>query len=208
MTLGGLLLAAGAGRRFGGPKALALLDGEPLVVRGARVLLDAGCAPVVVVVGAQGAAVTRLLQGDPTLGGRCEAVENPDWETGLGSSLRVGLAALKDRCGAAAITLVDQPLLSPAAVRRVAELWHRGAAAAVATYGGEHGHPVVLDAVLWRAAAARAEGHRGARALLAAQPELIVRVPCDGLGSPRDVDSPQDLSALEDLGGLTPVSER
>ncbi len=87
MTVAGLLLAGGAGRRFGGPKALVRLDGELLVERGVRLLRDGGCAPVVVVLGAQAERV-RAVAELPIV------VVAEDWATGMGASLRAGLAAL------------------------------------------------------------------------------------------------------------------
>ena len=84
MSVAGVLLAAGEGSRFGGPKAVAELDGERLVDRAVRVLRLGGCDPVVVVLGA---AVVEVPGADLV-------VVNPDWATGMGSSLRAGLAAL------------------------------------------------------------------------------------------------------------------
>ena len=165
-------------------------------MRGVRTLLAAGCEPVVVVVGAAGAAVAAELAADAAVSGRCQPVINDGWGSGVGSSLRAGLSALDGRCGAVAITLVDQPELTAEAVRRVADAWRRGAPAAVATDAGEQAHPVVLDAALWRAVAANAVGERGARTLLRAHPELVIRVACDGAGSARDVDTALELHAL------------
>src|SRR5882672_8160490 len=85
----GVLLAAGGGRRFGGPKALVRLAGRLFVERAASVLRDAGCAPVVVVLGASAERVRAEADLDGLM-----VVENPDWESGMGGSLRVGLAAL------------------------------------------------------------------------------------------------------------------
>src|SRR6266516_874383 len=72
-------------------------------------------------------------------------VDNPDWRTGMGSSLRAGLAALPADSGAVVVTLVDTPLLGRAAVQRLVEAWRAGAPAAVATYAGRPGHPVLLS---------------------------------------------------------------
>ena len=111
MTVAGLVLAAGAGTRFGGPKVAAVVDGERLVDRAVRVLVDGGCAPVFVVLGA---AVVALPAG-------AIAVHNDDWESGMGSSLRAGLAAAggQEAIGAAVVVLVDQPDLSADAVGRL-----------------------------------------------------------------------------------------
>jgi CTP:molybdopterin cytidylyltransferase MocA len=187
-VIAGLVLAAGAGRRFGGPKALVRWRGELLVERAVRLLAAGGCEPVLVVLGA--AAGEVLAAAD--LGGATPVV-NPDWATGMGSSLRAGLAAVPAAATAVVVTLVDTPGLGPAAVRRLAAT---GAAAAVATYQGVRGHPVLLSRGVLAAVAAAATGDRGAGPWLAAHPERVRLVPCDGTGDPRDVDVPDDLAAV------------
>nr|WP_319461858.1 nucleotidyltransferase family protein [Micromonospora sp. RTP1Z1] len=186
MTVAGLLLAAGAGRRFGRPKALVELDGEPLVRRAVRLLRAGGCAPVHVVVGA-GADALPELPG-------AVLVDNRHWRDGLGGSLRCGLASLPGPVGAAVVVLVDQPSLTPAAVRLVCAAHAAGAPVAAAGYAGRVGHPVLLDRAVWPLLDRYATGDRGARDLLRARPDLVTVVPCDGLGSPRDLDTPADLA--------------
>ncbi|MGK5740982.1 nucleotidyltransferase family protein [Micromonospora sp. URMC 103] len=185
-TVAGLLLAAGAGRRFGRPKALVEFDGEPLVRRALRLLHAGGCAPVHVVVGA-GADDLPPLPG-------AVLVHNPDWRRGMGLSLRLGLASLPRHVAAAVVVLVDQPLLAPAAVRRIRAAHAAGAAIATATYAGRPGHPVLLGRAAWPLLDRHATGDRGARDLLRARPDLVTRVPCDGLGAPVDVDTPKNLA--------------
>ena len=189
MTTCGLLLAAGAGRRMGGPKALVEVGGEPLLRRAVRLLRDGGCDEVVVVVGAQAADVAALAEGEG-----CRAVPSPDWEEGMGASLRAGLADLAtgphDAC---VVALVDQPLLGAAAVAR---LLAAGGPAAVATYGGAARNPVLLAREVWPGVAAAAVGDAGARDWLRTHPDLVHRVPCDDTGSPDDVDTPADLARL------------
>lgn len=189
MTVAGLVLAAGEGRRFGGPKAVATLDGERLVDRAVRTLTDAGCTPVVVVSGAVDLAVPGA-----------RVVANLLWRSGIGSSLRAGLADLavsRDMGGgevdAAVVFLVDTPWLTVGAVRRLVELGS-AAPAAIATYDGRRGHPVLLSATVWSAVAELAVGDTAARAWLRANPGSVAEVDCTGLGSPRDVDRPEDLA--------------
>lgn len=186
MSVAGLLLAAGEGRRFGGPKALAELDGERLVDRAVRVLRLGGCNPVVVVLGA---AVVEVPGAD-------QVVVNPDWATGMGSSLRAGLAALPDGVEAAAVTLVDQPGLLPAAVRRVLACGSTdpAAALAVATYAGDRGHPVLLGREHWAGVVELGVGDVGARAYLAAHATEVVEVACDDAGDATDADTPEELA--------------
>ncbi|WP_435796028.1 nucleotidyltransferase family protein [Micromonospora zamorensis] len=184
----GLLLAAGAGRRYGRPKALVELDGVPLVRRGITLLGDGGCAPVHVVLGAGADEVPDLPGAVP--------VRHDGWPEGLGSSLRRGLASLPADVPAAVVVLVDQPLLSPVAVRRVRAAYAGGALVAVATYAGRPGHPVLLARATWPLLDRYAVGDRGARDLLRDRPDLVVEVPCDDVGAPLDVDTPADLLRL------------
>jgi CTP:molybdopterin cytidylyltransferase MocA len=189
-VLAGLVLAAGSGSRLGRPKALVELDGELLVERACRVLAEGGCATVVVVLGAAAAEVRSRARLDATV------VENPDWPSGMGSSLRAGLAALPAGVQAVVVGLVDQPLVRPEAVRRLAGAWRQGAVAAVATYGGQPRNPVLLTRPIFGEVADSATGDQGARAWLRAHPTLIQHVTCDDAGDPTDLDTPAELSAL------------
>jgi nicotine blue oxidoreductase len=192
-TIAGLVLAAGGGRRFGGPKALARLGERSLAERAVALMHEGGCAPVHIVLGAQAQLVTDTIDlGDTTV------VTNPDWESGIGSSLRAGLASLPATADAVIIVLVDQPLNGVEAIRRVTRAHLAGAAIAVATYGGQFGHPVLLSRPTWAGVAQLAQGETGARAYLRANPEVVIEVACDETGSPADVDTPGDLAALQD----------
>jgi CTP:molybdopterin cytidylyltransferase MocA len=191
VSVAGLLLAAGAGRRLGRPKALVEVDGEPLVRRGVRLLAEGGCTPVVAVVGASAEQVRPLCDG-------AEVVEAADWDTGMGASLRAGLAALSQRpgVGAVVVALVDQPLVTSAAVGRLRSAHDAGAVAAVATYSGRPRNPVLLARSTWPGVAAAATGDEGARGWLRGHPDLVVHVDCTGVGAPDDIDTPADLQAL------------
>jgi nicotine blue oxidoreductase len=192
MRVAGLVLAAGGGSRYGSPKALVRLRGRLLVERAAELLAAGGCDPIVVVLGAaadQVLAAARL----PRTGVR--TVVNPDWPTGMGSSLRVGLAAVPAEAEAVVVTLVDTPGLGPESVRRLVAAGGPDGAAQ-ATYGGRRGHPVLLGRTVIAEVAAAATGDRGAGPWLAAHPERVRLVPCDGTGDPRDVDVPDDLAAV------------
>lgn len=191
MTVAGLVLAAGSGSRFGGPKALVVLDGELLVHRAVRVLREGGCVPVVVVVGAEADRVCR--EADLP-----DAVVAADWATGMGASLRAGLAALADEVDAVVVGLADQPLVGSAAVERLRAAFSAGAEVAVATYGGRPRNPVLLARTVWPDVARLARGDEGARPFLRAHPDRVTPVACDGTGSPFDVDTPADLSDLTD----------
>lgn len=183
MTVAGLVLAAGAGRRFGGPKALVELDGERLVDRAVRVLREGGVTSRYVV---HGAADLSGLSG-------AQLVGNPDWTEGMGSSLRAGLAAMPATVTAVLVVPVDQPGLTPAAVRRVVEAAGEDlpSALVVATYAGRPGHPVLLGRDHWAGVVSTAEGDRGARTYLAAHEPVACE--CGDLATGRDLDRPEDL---------------
>lgn len=187
-TPAGLLLAAGGGRRYGGPKALVKLGGDLLVDRALRVLTEGGCTPRVVVLGA--AADEVISRADLPA---ATVVRNPAWESGMASSLRVGLTALQDTDATAALVLlVDTPGIGAAAVRRVGTAAAPGSVA-VATYAGRPGHPVLLGRDHWPEVIRTARGDTGAREFLAAHPDLVRQIPCDDIADNDDVDVPGDL---------------
>lgn len=188
----GLVLAAGEGRRFGRPKALVQLDGRLLVERAVATAHDAGCAPVVVVLGASAGEVARSAD----LAGAVVVV-NEAWPTGMGSSLCAGLTALADlHADAAVVLLVDQPQVTPELVRRLVEHWSPGLAAVSASYDGRRRNPVLLSAHVWPDVHASAVGDEGARGWLDAHPDEVVLVACDDLGSDLDIDTADDLDRL------------
>ncbi|GIG92642.1 nucleotidyltransferase family protein [Plantactinospora endophytica] len=181
----GLVLAGGAGRRYGGPKALVRRDGRLLVDRAVQVARDGGCAPVVAVLGAAAAEILRQAEfGDAV------PVENPDWATGMGSSLRTGLAALHDSAAVAALVLlVDMPGITAEAVRRLVELAAPDALA-MAGYGTRRGHPVLLGRAHWPGVAELAVGDVGARPYLRRHAAGLQVVPCDDVADDADLDVP------------------
>ena len=146
----GVLLAAGEGTRLGGPKALVEVAGTRLVDRGVTLLREGGTAPVVVVTGAVDVPLLGVI-----------TVHNPDWRSGMGSSLAAGLGAVPGSCAAAVIALVDQPLIGPAVVRRLVAAYLDGAVIAVASYGGKTRNPVLLARDEWAGVLAMAVGDVG-----------------------------------------------
>jgi CTP:molybdopterin cytidylyltransferase MocA len=185
MMIAGLVLAAGAGRRYGGPKALVRYDGRLLVERAVDVVRAAGCAPVAVVLGAAADEVRAQARlGDALL------VVNPDWSSGMGSSLRTGLAALTDTGAVAAVVqLVDTPGITPEAVRRFVALADHEVLA-MAGYGDRRGHPVLLGRDHWHGVVRLAVGDVGARPYLASHADLVRVIPCDDVADDTDLDTP------------------
>lgn len=190
----GLLLAAGGGRRLGGrPKALLEHRGRPLVEYAVGVLRAAGCTRVHVVLGARADAVRERARLDG-----CVLVDNPEWEHGMGSSLRAGLGSLAGTgARAALVSLVDQPGIGPRAVARVLAAYRDDTSLVSAAYDGVRGHPVLFGATHWAGVAASATGDRGARAYLKEHEAAITLVECGDVAEPYDIDTEDDLGHLE-----------
>ena len=180
----GLVLAAGGGRRYGMPKALVRHGDRLLVQHAAGILRAAGCTPVVVVLGA---AAEQVRAAAPDLPG---IVVNPDWQTGMASSLRAGLTALAGTGAVAAAVLpVDMPGVTAAAVRRITV--HAAPDALVTGgYGERRGHPVLLGRDHWAPVAAGATGDRGARDYLRAHDVRVV--PVGDVADDHDIDTAAD----------------
>ncbi|MBU2662799.1 nucleotidyltransferase family protein [Actinoplanes bogorensis] len=177
----GILLAAGAGSRYGLPKALIRYPDRLLVQRGADTLRTAGLSPVVVVLGASASLVKAAAPDLP------QTVINPDWRSGMASSLKAGLLAVEN-ADAAVILLVDMPGVTAAAVRRVAA--HADPEALVmGGYGTRRGHPVLLGRAHWPGVIESAVGDTGARAYLKAHPVRVV--PVDDVADDLDLDVPE-----------------
>ena len=191
-----ILLAAGGGSRFGGGKLLAEFDGRPLIRAALDALSEAPVDGTVVVLGAQAGEVRRVCE---PYGVRI--VENADWERGQSTSVLAGLRALGEETRAAVVLLADQPLVGAAAVARLAAAYEEGAEVAVATYGGRRRNPVLFSREVWPLLEEELTGDEGARSVLRRHPELVVEVPCDGVGDPTDVDTREDLRRLEEMRG-------
>jgi len=185
-----LVLAAGAGSRFGGSKLLALLAGEPLLQHVLDRVAEAGLHEVVVVLGADADAIER------TIAWRAERrIRNPEPERGLASSLQVGMETLDAGVDATLILLGDQPLVATEAICAILHApIDPGRPIAVPIYAGDAGrNPVLLRRGAFELAR-EAAGDRGLGPLLGAHPELVHEVPV--VGDNPDVDTPADLEAL------------
>jgi CTP:molybdopterin cytidylyltransferase MocA len=181
----GLLLAAGEGKRFGAPKALARTpSGTTWVAESVLALVEGGVRSVYVVVGAAAEEVSRQVPGG------VHVVHATDWEEGMGASLRAGLAAVEAADPAAlavVVMLVDTPDVGADVVRRLAV--HAGPAAlARAAYHGHPGHPVLLGRGHWAGVSDLAVGDRGARDYLSQHEVELVE--CGDIATGRDVDTP------------------
>jgi len=186
--VGGIILAAGEGRRFGGPKQLALLDGRPLIEHALGAMLAVpAISPVVVVLGAH----ADRIRAEADLSG-ADIVVCRDWADGQSASLRAGVDALGD-VEAAVITLADQPFITPEVIAGVLE--QRGRHLAVrATYDSRPGHPVLLERRLLDHVG-ELEGDIGARKLLVGP--HVWPWECGRLCDPTDIDTPERLQEVQ-----------
>ena len=194
-----MIIAAGGGRRIGGPEALLYQGEKPLVTHVLDTVRTAGCGPVVVVLGA---AAEQVRERADLSGAR--VVVNPGWGTGIGSSMRMGLSALGDRDVEAVVVVpVDMPGLTVRAVRRVTALPYPDALVC-ATYGGLRGYPMLFGRRHWSGIATLANADVGARPYLLAHKNQIVDIACDAVADGSRVNTPE----LMALWGLTVPPQR
>lgn len=189
------VLLAGDGSRLGQPKALVVVGGQSLARRGVTLLAAGGANPVIVVTGAVSLDEADLADASVI------HVHNPRWQSGMGSSLAAGLAAIPDNCTAAVLALADQPLIGSEAVRRLIEAHAAGAGLAVACYDGQPRNPVLISREHWAEVADTATGDTGARPFLRAHSDLVTSIECADTGRPDDIDTPEDLARVTALLG-------
>jgi molybdenum cofactor cytidylyltransferase len=191
-TCAAIILAAGASTRLGQPKQLVAVDGETLLHRTTRLALQAGCLPVVVVLGRDAATLAGEVEG---LG--ASIVINDEWQTGMGSSLRHGLKAVlaaKPHQPRAMILVCDQPKLDASVLRDLLTT-HTAKAALIAAsrYQGTNGVPAIFSRELF-AELLELTGDQGARRIMQLHLEEVASV--DFPGGEFDLDTPQDLARL------------
>lgn len=187
-----ILLAAGSSRRFGADKQSALVAGEPLLRRSARLLLEAGFVQPIVVLGERAPEHRALLAGLPL-----RLIENPDPSAGMASSLCHGLNAALDAgrdaanaVEAALVTVCDQPAVTASHLRSLVAAWRSGAGIVASAYGDTRGVPA-LFAARYFGELRGLKGDRGAGPLLARHGD-VVTVPLPG--GEVDIDTPADLA--------------
>ena len=200
MTTGAVILAAGAGSRFGGGKLLAGIGGRPILAHVVDAARAADLEPVVVVVPPGGELDALDL-------GAVRRVVNPNPAEGLSSSVRLGLRALEHdaEVGAAVILPADQPFVRAEVIRRLIEVAtaHPATAFVAARYAADGApNPIHARRSAWRLADELA-GDRGFGPLLGAHPELVDWVAVSGANP--DIDTPEDLERLAADDRTTPA---
>lgn len=191
MITAALVLAAGGSRRLGHAKQLVDVDGRPMLE---RIVADVHTWPVDEVVVVLGASREDVLEGVDL--GTSTVIENPEWEEGLASSLRVGLDLLtRGRTERVFIVLGDEPSIPPEVPQALIDTMDEGTAPAAAPkYRYQRGTPLLVDRSLW-ARLMSLDGDPEPARLFDAHPEWVTDVRVDHL-PPRDVDTEDDVSDL------------
>jgi molybdenum cofactor cytidylyltransferase len=192
--IAGLVLAAGRARRMGANKMLAEVGGRPMVALAVAAAMGAGLEPLVVVTGHDADRVEEALPPCDVL-----CVRNPDPDRGMASSLVAGLAALPEDVDAVVVVLGDMPRVAAAHIRALVAAFDpdEGRAICVPVYKGRRGNPVLLGRQFF-AEMAGLTGDQGARRLLSDHAELVFEVVMDDEAVLADIDTPEQLQALED----------
>ncbi|MFC7396589.1 NTP transferase domain-containing protein [Chelatococcus sp. GCM10030263] len=186
IAIAAIVLAAGRSTRMGGPNKLLLpLAGKPVVAHAVEAGLASKATPVIVVTGHQADAVTEVLAGYDV-----RAVDNPDYATGLASSLKAGIRAVSDDADGALVVLGDMPAVTPDLLDRLIETFEArpDATAAVPVRKGQRGNPVLLGRALFPAVLKLA-ADEGARRII--KGEGVVEIPVEDEAIAADVDTPE-----------------
>ena len=192
MRVGAVVLAAGGSIRFGKPKQLAIFQGEPLVRRIVTAAKDAGCAPVVVVVGASAAQITPVLAGLPV-----SIIEHPNWSNGLGSSIAVGVkhaVTITAKLDAVILLSCDQPFVNAVMLRQLIQMHlENKKPIVVSTYADTLGVPALFDRSCF-GDLLQLTGDSGAKGIILARRNDVT--PFDFPAAAIDVDTAADYEKL------------
>lgn len=188
-----LVLAAGRSSRMGGAnKLLARVGGVPMLLRAVNAALASKAASVTVVVGHEADQAAALLAERGV-----KVVRNPDYAAGMSTSLRAGLDALPGEAEAAVVLLADMPRVTAEHVDRLIDAWNpQQPSIVVPRYAGRHGNPILWSRKFFPAMRA-VSGDQGARGVLESHARRIHYVEMDDDAVHADVDTPDNLSALE-----------
>jgi molybdenum cofactor cytidylyltransferase len=192
MSVGLILLAAGNSSRMGSSKQLLVYHGKTLLHRAAEAGVDSGCSPVIVVLGHDAARMQSELEGFPML-----IVINPDWQNGMGSSIRVGIERMEKESSvnAVAVMLCDQPYVDASIIRQLLEVYRKKNGPIVAaSYGQTLGVPAIFPRRYF-AALGQLPASGGAKQLLMNHPTDVFGVPMDEAAL--DIDTPDDFQKLK-----------
>lgn len=182
-----LILAAGPSRRMGTAKLGLPYQGVPLLRRAVDAAQASRCRETVVVLGADQEAYRPLLEGTEV-----RIVQNPEYEHGMSTSIRAGVAALSDESQAVVVLLADQPRVTSEIIDRLIDVHlQEGKRIVASAYQGVVGVPALFDGALYLELLTL-EGDGGARSVIETYPQHGVAIPLEG-GAWEDVDVPEDL---------------
>ena len=192
----GVLLAAGTSSRMGCNKLLFDLGGESVLRGAVRRALGGGLQPLLVVLGHQAELARQELAGLP-----CQAVINPDYDQGITSSLKAGIAALPPETGAAMVLLADMPLVSAEMIAGlVARYRSTRAPLVISDYEGVNAPPMLYDRGLFGELQAMTGGGCGRQVVKRHRGEAqVLSWPASSLA---DLDVPEDYARMRDGAGL------
>ncbi len=183
-----IVLAAGKGERMGTVKPLVAIDGEPALARVVEALKGAGVKRIIVVLGYAQEQVRAGVKLE-----ECVVAVNDDYETGMASSLKLGVGLLSERADGFLITHADMPYVEEATIRAVLARARTGARIAAPSYQGVRGFPVYLDAAYKSELIATLIGEVGARDFIAANARELTLIEVADPGAVTDIDRPQDV---------------
>lgn len=183
--VGMIILAAGESSRFGQPKQLALFNGQTLIQRAVDAALGTKCHPIVVVLGANAESIAPQIEGSVTI------TSNPDWASGMGSSIRCGLSAIESQIDAVIITLCDQPLITSDVLNRFVNAEDQGLVAA--QYANSIGVPALFGREFFSALHGL-KGKEGAKQILTQNAARAIRISCPEAAI--DIDTDEDYQRL------------
>ena len=191
--VGAVILAAGASTRMGRPKQLLQFGGKAMLRRAASVALKAGCRPVVVVTGANATASRKALRGLDV-----QEAENQQWESGISSSVRVGIEAVitaSPQIAAVVLMLCDQPFVTREIIAQlVAAHRETGRSIVASGYGGSYGVPALFGKAHF-AELTTLKGAAGAKQVIQKHLPKVHLLPFPE--GEIDIDTPDDLARLQ-----------
>jgi molybdenum cofactor cytidylyltransferase len=191
----GIILAAGMSTRFGQPKQLAGFRGKPLILRTLNTVLRSDLHTVVLVLGHRHKAVAAAL-GKIRENPRLQIVVNHRFREGQSTSLISGVQRVMDRFSSVMFLVADQPMLDTATINRLlGQFWASGKEICVPVCHGRRGNPVIFGDRMYDRILA-IQGDTGARSIIDAHPDSVLRVEIDHPLALFDIDTPDDLKAL------------
>lgn len=188
--IGALILAAGGSIRFGEPKQFLDFRGETLIRRVVNAAKKAGCEPIVVVAGETVGRIRNECGG-------CEVLHNGEWQRGIGTSIRCGVARLRENVDAVVILACDQPFVS---AQTISDLISRDTPLVASSYANTVGVPALFDSRYFDALAALPDG-AGAKSVLERYRAELATI--DFAAGEIDIDTPADYDAIKSAGSFT-----